>query len=55
MLGEVLTAIVTPFREDGSVDLDGFTLTDEEVAAITGLARADGRRFGGDPDTHEEL
>ena len=24
MLGEVLTAIVTPFREDGSVDLDGF-------------------------------
>ena len=24
MLGEVLTAIVTPFRENGSVDLDGF-------------------------------
>ena len=24
MLGEVLTAIVTPFREDGTVDLDGF-------------------------------
>ena len=24
MLGEVLTAIVTPFREDGSVDLEGF-------------------------------
>src|SRR5207245_6561937 len=24
MLGEVLTAIVTPFREDGSVDLDRF-------------------------------
>lgn len=24
MLGEVLTAIATPFREDGSVDLDGF-------------------------------
>jgi 4-hydroxy-tetrahydrodipicolinate synthase len=24
MLGEVLTAIVTPFRRDGSVDLDGF-------------------------------
>lgn len=24
MLGEVLTAIVTPFRDDGSVDLDGF-------------------------------
>ena len=24
MLGEVLTAIVTPFRDDGSVDLDAF-------------------------------
>src|SRR5881397_2365595 len=24
MLGRVLTAIVTPFREDGSVDLDAF-------------------------------
>jgi 4-hydroxy-tetrahydrodipicolinate synthase len=24
VLGEVLTAMVTPFREDGSVDLDGF-------------------------------
>ena len=24
MLGEVLTAMVTPFRPDGSVDLDGF-------------------------------
>ena len=24
VLGEVLTAVVTPFREDGSVDLDAF-------------------------------
>ena len=24
MLGEILTAIVTPFKDDGSVDLDGF-------------------------------
>ena len=24
MLGEVITAIVTPFREDGSVDLTAF-------------------------------
>ena len=24
MLGEILTAIVTPFREDGSVDYDRF-------------------------------
>ena len=24
MLGEVLTAVVTPFRENGSIDIDGF-------------------------------
>ncbi|HET9241983.1 MAG TPA: dihydrodipicolinate synthase family protein, partial [Gaiella sp.] len=24
MLGEILTAVVTPFRADGSVDLDAF-------------------------------
>jgi len=30
VLGEVLTAIVTPFRDDGSVDLDGF----RELAAF---------------------
>ena len=24
MLGEILTAIVTPFKRDGSLDLDGF-------------------------------
>jgi diketogulonate reductase-like aldo/keto reductase len=44
-----------PQRQRENLDLDGFALTDEEVAAISGLARADGRRFAGDPDTHEEL
>ena len=32
MLGEVLTAIVTPFRADGSVDLDGFQRLCTELA-----------------------
>jgi 2,5-diketo-D-gluconate reductase A len=33
----------------------GFELKDSEVEAITGLGRGDGRLFGGDPDTHEEM
>ena len=33
----------------------GFELSDEEMAAITGLGRPDGRLFGGDPETHEEM
>lgn len=45
----------TPSRQAQNLDLDGFTLSDEEVAAITALGRPDGRLFGGDPDTHEEL
>lgn len=44
-----------PGRQRENLALDGFALTDDEVAAISGLARADGRRFGGDPDTHEEM
>jgi diketogulonate reductase-like aldo/keto reductase len=45
----------TPSRQRENLDLDGFELTDDEVAAITALARPDGRLFGGDPDTHEEF
>ena len=41
----------TPSRQRENLDLDGFELTDDEVAAITALARPDGRLFGGDPDT----
>ena len=33
----------------------GFELTDEQMAAISGLAEDRGRLFGGDPDTHEEM
>jgi 2,5-diketo-D-gluconate reductase A len=42
-------------RQRDNLALDGFELTDDEVAAITALGRRDGRRFSGDPDTHEEL
>lgn len=44
----------TPERQRQNLDVFGFSLTDDEVAAITGLGRADGRLFGGDPETHEE-
>jgi diketogulonate reductase-like aldo/keto reductase len=45
----------TPGRQRQNLDLFGFELTDAEGDAITGLARPDGRLFGGDPDTHEEM
>ena len=45
----------TPERQRQNLDVDGFALTDAEVAAITALGRPDGRLFGGDPDTHEEM
>jgi diketogulonate reductase-like aldo/keto reductase len=44
----------TPERQRQNLDVFGFTLTDDEVAAISGLGRPDGRLFGGDPETHEE-
>ena len=44
----------TPERQRQNLDVFGFVLTDDEVAAITGLGRPDGRLFGGDPDKHEE-
>jgi diketogulonate reductase-like aldo/keto reductase len=45
----------TPERQRQNLDVLGFELTDDEVAAITALGRADGRLFGGDPETHEEM
>jgi len=44
----------TPERQRLNLDVFGFELTDDEMAAITALGRPDGRLFGGDPDTHEE-
>ena len=44
-----------PQRQAKNLDVFGFELDDDEVAAISGLAEDDGRLFGGDPDTHEEM
>jgi diketogulonate reductase-like aldo/keto reductase len=45
----------TPSRQVENLSIFDFSLTADEVTAITGLGRPDGRLFGGDPDTHEEL
>ena len=42
-----------PQRQIENADVFGFTLTDEQVAAISALER--GRLWDGDPDTHEEM
>jgi 2,5-diketo-D-gluconate reductase A len=44
-----------PERQQQNLDVFGFELTDEEVEAISALGEPDGRLFGGDPDTHEEM
>ena len=44
----------TPARQRENLDVFGFELDAEEMDAIAALGRADGRLFGGDPDTHEE-
>jgi 2,5-diketo-D-gluconate reductase A len=45
----------SPERQRQNLDVFGFELTDTELEAITGLGREDGRLFGADPDTHEEM
>jgi 2,5-diketo-D-gluconate reductase A len=45
----------TPERQRQNLDVFGFELTDSEMDAITALGKPDGRLFGGDPDTHEEM
>ena len=45
----------TPERQRQNLDVFGFELTGAEMDAITALGRPDGRLFGGDPDTHEEM
>ncbi len=44
-----------PARQRANLDVFGFELTEAEMTAITALGRPDGRLFGGDPDTHEEM
>jgi len=42
-----------PARQRENADVFGFTLTDDEVAALSALER--GRLWDGDPETHEEM
>jgi 2,5-diketo-D-gluconate reductase A len=42
-------------RQRQNLDLFGFELTEEEMDAISALGKPDGRLFGGDPETHEEM
>ncbi|MFS0866499.1 aldo/keto reductase [Microbacterium sp. 179-B 1A2 NHS] len=42
-----------PARQRENADVFGFTLADDEVAALSALER--GRLWDGDPDTHEEM
>lgn len=45
----------TAERQRQNLEVTEFELTEQEVAAITALGRSDGRLWGGDPDTHEEM
>lgn len=45
----------TPERQRANLDILGFELSDDEMDAVTGLGKPDGRLFGGDPNTHEEM
>ncbi len=55
-LGAVpLPKSANPERQRENLDVFGFELTDAEMAAISALHRADGRVFGADPDSHEEM
>lgn len=45
----------TPHRQRDNLDVFGFELGDDEIAAISALDRPDGRLFDGDPDVHEEM
>jgi diketogulonate reductase-like aldo/keto reductase len=44
-----------PGRQAENLDVFGFELTSDEMAAVSALGEDDGRLFGGDPDTHEEM
>lgn len=42
-------------RQRENLDVFRFSLTEAEMAAITGMGRPDGRLWGGDPLTNEEM
>ncbi|AKT51027.1 aldo/keto reductase [Arsenicicoccus sp. oral taxon 190] len=55
-LGAVpLPKSAAPERQRSNLDIFGFELSEQEMAAITALGRPDGRLFGADPDSHEEM
>lgn len=55
-LGSIpLPKSATPERQRANLDVFDFQLSQDEMAVINGLGRVDGRLFGGDPDTHEEM
>lgn len=45
----------SPQRQRENLDVFRFALTATQLQAITALGVADGRRFDGDPDVHEEM
>ena len=45
----------TPSRQMENLDVFSFELSEDELTAISALHREDGRLFGGDPNTHEEM
>ena len=45
----------SPERQRQNYEIFDFELTGEEVDAISALGEPDGRLFGGDPDSHEEM
>jgi diketogulonate reductase-like aldo/keto reductase len=55
-LGNIpLPKSATPERQSSNLEVFDFELNDAEMAAISALNRPDGRLFGGDPTTHEEM
>jgi 2,5-diketo-D-gluconate reductase A len=44
-----------PARQRSNFEIPAVELSAAELAAITALGRADGRLFGGDPNSHEEM
>ncbi|MDP9220603.1 MAG: aldo/keto reductase [Actinomycetota bacterium] len=45
----------TAQRQRENLDIFGFELSEDEMTAITALGQRDGRLFGADPNTHEEM
>jgi len=42
-------------RQAANLDVFDFALSEDEMTAVSALDLSDGRLFGGDPTTHEEM